>query len=81
MFGHYADPGQPIRTLVSSASVILVVSVSITVGLVFGVYPAYRTGSLRPIDALGMSSGRWVDTSDVAATKTMIPPREHYVIL
>jgi putative ABC transport system permease protein len=44
--------GQPIRTLVSSASIILAVSVSITVGLVFGVYPAYRAGSLRPIDAL-----------------------------
>ena len=52
MFGHYADPGQPIRTLVSSASIILAVSVSITVGLVFGVYPAYRAGSLRPIDVL-----------------------------
>jgi putative ABC transport system permease protein len=44
--------GQPIQTLVSSASIVLAASVSVTVGLVFGVYPAYRAGNLSPIDAL-----------------------------
>ena len=44
--------GQPIQTVVSAASIILAVTVSLTVGLVFGVYPAWRAASLRPIDAL-----------------------------
>jgi putative ABC transport system permease protein len=44
--------GQPIETLVSSSSIILAVSVSLVIGLVFGVYPAWRASSLRPIEAL-----------------------------
>jgi putative ABC transport system permease protein len=44
--------GQTIQTLVSTSSIILAVGVSLTIGLLFGVYPAYRAASLRPIDAL-----------------------------
>jgi putative ABC transport system permease protein len=44
--------GQPIQTLVSSSSIVLAVSVSLVIGLVFGVYPAWRASSLRPIEAL-----------------------------
>jgi putative ABC transport system permease protein len=43
---------QPIQTLVSSGSIVLAVSVSLTVGILFGVYPAWRAATLRPIDAL-----------------------------
>jgi len=44
--------GQAIQTLVSSSSIILAVGVSLTIGLLFGVYPAWRAASLRPIEAL-----------------------------
>ena len=43
---------QAIQTLVSGSSIVLAVGVSLTIGLLFGVYPAYRAASLRPIDAL-----------------------------
>jgi putative ABC transport system permease protein len=44
--------GQPIQTVVATSSIILAVGVSLTIGLLFGVYPAWRAASLRPIDAL-----------------------------
>jgi putative ABC transport system permease protein len=43
---------QIIQTVVSSSSIALAVGVSVTIGLLFGVYPAYRASSLNPIDAL-----------------------------
>jgi len=43
---------QVIQTVVSSSSIVLAVSVSVSIGLLFGVYPAYRAASLNPIDAL-----------------------------
>ncbi|MHB8577953.1 MAG: ABC transporter permease, partial [Dehalococcoidia bacterium] len=43
---------QAIQTLVSSSSIVLAVGVSLTIGLLFGVYPAYRAASLNPIEAL-----------------------------
>jgi len=44
--------GQTIQTLVSLGSILLAAGVSVCIGLVFGVYPAYRASSLRPIEAL-----------------------------
>jgi len=44
--------GQAVRTLVSTSSIILAVGVSLSIGLLFGVYPAYRAAGLHPIDAL-----------------------------
>jgi len=41
-----------VSTSVSLSSVILAVSVSTTIGIVFGYYPAKRAASLNPIDAL-----------------------------
>jgi putative ABC transport system permease protein len=43
---------QAIQTLVSTSSIMLAAGVSLTIGLLFGVYPAYRAASLHPIDAL-----------------------------
>ncbi len=44
--------GQAIQTLVATSSIILAAGVSLAIGLLFGVYPAYRAASLHPIDAL-----------------------------
>jgi len=44
--------GQAIRTVVSADTVILAVSVSAAIGILFGLYPAYRAARLNPIEAL-----------------------------
>jgi putative ABC transport system permease protein len=44
--------GQTITALVSPDILILAVSVSAAIGIVFGIYPAYRAAGLNPIDAL-----------------------------
>jgi putative ABC transport system permease protein len=41
-----------LQTLVSTNSILLAVGVSLGVGLVIGVYPAYRASTLNAIDAL-----------------------------
>jgi putative ABC transport system permease protein len=40
------------RAVVTAQSVIMALTVSIGVGLFFGIYPASRASALRPIDAL-----------------------------
>jgi putative ABC transport system permease protein len=44
--------GQSIRTVLSADTIILAVSVSAAIGILFGLYPAYRAARLHPIDAL-----------------------------
>jgi putative ABC transport system permease protein len=44
--------GQAVQTLVSVSSIVLAAGVSLCIGLVFGVYPAWRASKLRPIEAL-----------------------------
>jgi putative ABC transport system permease protein len=44
--------GQVIETVMSADIIILAVSVSAAIGIVFGMYPAYRAARLNPIDAL-----------------------------
>jgi len=40
------------QALVTSQSVILALSVSLAIGVFFGLYPANRAAALNPIDAL-----------------------------
>jgi putative ABC transport system permease protein len=44
--------GQAMQTLVTPGSIILAVGVAAAIGVFFGLYPAYRAASLRPIQAL-----------------------------
>ncbi|MDO8578105.1 MAG: ABC transporter permease [Dehalococcoidales bacterium] len=44
--------GQTITALISPDILILAVSVSAGIGIIFGLYPAYRAARLNPIDAL-----------------------------
>jgi putative ABC transport system permease protein len=44
--------GQVIQTVMSADIIIMAVSVSAAIGIVFGMYPAYRAARLNPIDAL-----------------------------
>ena len=44
--------GTIIQTVMSADIVILAVSVSAAIGIVFGLYPAYRAARLNPIEAL-----------------------------
>ena len=40
------------KTIVAPASVIIAFSVSVCVGVVFGIYPAVKASRINPIDAL-----------------------------
>ena len=41
-----------IHTVMSANILILAMSVSVAIGIIFGLYPAYRAARLSPIDAL-----------------------------
>ncbi len=44
--------GQAMQTLVTPGSIVLAAGVAAVIGIFFGLYPAYRAASLRPIQAL-----------------------------
>jgi putative ABC transport system permease protein len=44
--------GQAMQTLVTPGSILLAAGVAAAIGIFFGLYPAYRAASLRPIQAL-----------------------------
>jgi putative ABC transport system permease protein len=44
--------GEAIETIITPDSIILAVGVSAAIGIIFGLYPAYRAANLKPIDAL-----------------------------
>jgi putative ABC transport system permease protein len=44
--------GQSIKMVMSGGITILAVCVSVAIGIIFGLYPAYRAARLKPIEAL-----------------------------
>ena len=40
------------KTIITTSSVVIAFGVSVVIGIVFGIYPAFKASRINPIDAL-----------------------------